>query len=340
MQATSLIWTAAGCPSPHETDGTPVPKKGTGAPCSACGEPGWYRFEETLSDHFTTVKNASRAWPYGGECVCAACVFACKTLRLRCAGWFATPKGVEWWRTRPVVKEPEEVRGQSAKWWRRHCRHWTGPDARPDPLATLCNPPEPPFVAGLPLTGIQHGGESHIMRAWWPNAATPVKPLLKLQSKHVAIYARVATSRARYPLQVDDHHDILVDVPLWSRLRQACDALLADLMASGVYASDARKALVTIVPPPRTPAAILTTWRARVADLLPHHGSMWWPLFVDLLLLPDRKDPDATRERDRPEAVAPRHQDMPPDACVPDARHQAGHEPGPNRPRQMVLPFT
>src|SRR5690606_15087236 len=111
------------------------------------------------------VKNDSRAWPFGGTDVCAACVFACKTLALRLAISFSRENGVWFVGTRPMP-------GLT----------WT----RPDALSALLNPPKPPFVAMWPAYGIDHGGESNLDRAWWPGSTLHQRPLVKLQSKHVA----------------------------------------------------------------------------------------------------------------------------------------------------------
>lgn len=267
MTATGLLWDAAGRPTPCGADGVPVPRRGGGF-CAACGAPAEYALGDTISDNFTSVKNASRAWAWGGHDVCASCVFATRTLRLRCAGWFASARGVEWWRTRPTVTE----------WWASRCRHW--PAERPDVLATLFAPPEPPFVAALPLAGIAHGGEANIHRTWWPGETAE---LSRLQAKHVAIYARVATSQERYPLQVDDQHDIVVDVPLWSRLRPIVAELIADMRECGVRWDDLRTALRTLLPPPRSSAVLTRTWRMRVEPLRPHHRASWWGLFVGVV---------------------------------------------------------
>lgn len=320
MRASHLVWKAAGCPAPFETDGAPIPAKGNGSPCAACGEPGSYRMAEAISDNFTTVKNRSRAWPMGGDMICAACIFACKALALRCALWFAREDGIWWVGTRPIPGLP-----------------WT----RPDALSALLCPPEPPFVAAYPRTGIDHGGETHLDRCWWPKAPPPARPLTRLQSKHVAIYARVATSRARYPLQVDDQHDVVVDVAHWAAMRVACDELLAEMRAGCVGAMDAKAALVTLRPPPRCPLPLLARWSIRTRALASTHQAPWWPMFVELLWMPPLPEKEMTHAPTvhRADAKRPSKDDqaVPNDARVPAAGDAPQDAPPSRAPAQLRL---
>jgi hypothetical protein len=228
-------------------------------------------------------------------------------------------------------------------------------------LEALLNPPEPPFVAALPLYGVDHGGEANAERSllgpppseeewkrvqeviatavtmlsamapgenlrkkeravrellrigvadwaregearqkadailgdavelrsqpWW---AWAVDPLVKLQSKHTAIYCRVATSRERYPLQVDDTGEVMVDVALWRDLRAVAAPLLLDLRNGGVGSDAAREALLSLRVPPGCPRGVAATWRSRVAPLERHIHAPWWRnLFVPLLPMPE-----------------------------------------------------
>lgn len=164
------------------------------------------------------------------------------------------------------------------------------PQTRPDPLAALLAPPPPPFIAGLPLYGIDHGGEANAHRAiWWDDAGRlvlPADPLIKLQSKHTALYAEVSDSAERYRLQVDDAADITVDVALWRGLRGVVEALLLEMRRAGVGAEDARAALTSLRPP--TGYRVATqAWRERVAPLRPHVGARWWGLFLGLVPMPE-----------------------------------------------------
>ena len=263
--------------------------------CASCGEPASNRLDDAISDNFTTVKNACRAWAFGGTHICTACLWCCKALAFRCALFFARENGVWFVPIRPIPNWPE---------------------TRPDPLAALLNPPEPPFVAGLPLYGIDHGGEANAERCIWPwtgdaehpsvrtypqgpRLFVPTDPLIKIQSKHTALYCEISRSRERYRLQVDDVGDVTVDVALWRRLRVVCDALLIKMRLLGVGAQDARGALLNGRPPARAPIAILSTWRERSEPLLPYVGAPWWPLFTSLLLMPE------LTEQPKPERAAP-----------------------------------
>lgn len=263
--------------------------------CASCGEPASNRLDDAISDNFTTVKNACRAWAFGGTHICTACLWCCKALAFRCALFFARENGVWFVPIRPIPNWPE---------------------TRPDPLAALLNPPEPPFVAGLPLYGIDHGGEANAERCIWPwtgdaehpsvrtypqgpRLFVPTDPLIKIQSKHTALYCEISRSRERYRLQVDDVGDVTVDVALWRRLRVVCDALLIKMRLLGVGAQDARGALLNGRPPARAPIAILSTWRARSEPLRPYVGAPWWPLFTSLLLMPE------LTEQPKPERAAP-----------------------------------
>lgn len=278
LRGPRFVWQAAGCPAPVETNGAPIPPRTLppGTHCASCGEPATYRLDDAISDSFTTVKNASRAWPYGGNHLCAGCVWACKTLALRCCLWFA--------------RLPDK-RGSGGVWF-VPMRPFPGlPWTRPDPLAALLAPPPPPFVAGLPLYGIDHGGEANAHRAaWWGEdgaLVVPPDPLIKLQSKHTALYSTVSICAERYRLQVDDTGDFTVDVPVWRRLRAVCDRLLVDLRAGGVGAQEARQALLTGVMPRGAPVVLLATWRLRTHALRPYIGAPWWALFTSLLPMPD-----------------------------------------------------
>ncbi len=327
QRGTRFLWMAAGCPEPVESDGAPLAARDLAAEaererrkitkqiataravgggvaaleralaavedaprCASCGEPATNRLDDAISDSFTTVKNASRAWPFGGRHVCRACLWACKTVALKSSMWFA---------------RIADDRGTGGVWFvpLRPFPGW--PESKPDPLAALLSPPPPPFVAGLPLYGIDHGGEANLERVIWPwegdGEPAPERgrlidggarrlwlhpdPLIKLQAKHTALYCDVSHSADRYRLQVDDVGDVTVDVPLWRGLRTVCEALLLDMRNAGVGATDARNALSTLRPPA---GFMIPTeaWRARTAPLRPHVGATWWVLFTALMPMP------------------------------------------------------
>ena len=277
--ASHLIWDAArhgtGWPADDVRDsiGRPIPpQRGEPGVCACCGAPAPWRLSDAISDNFTTVQNNSRAWSYGGDRICAACLFVARSIPLRATLWFAKPgAGVYFVPTRPL---PGLGGGDSP--WRR-----------PDPLAALLLPPEAPFVTGWGWMGIDKGGESHAGRGWWPGATVPVgqEPLSKLQSKHVGIYARIAHDAACYPVQVDGD-PVYVDVPRWSALRAQLTPLVAEARAAGAYASDLRDALLSGQPPTRCPLPLRCRWLRDLASTLAHLRAAWWSLFVTLFPIP------------------------------------------------------
>ncbi len=280
MNATTIIWRALGCPLPTENDGTPIaPRKhAAGVVCAHCGDPEpAYDMSDAISDSFTTVRNASRAWPFGGRALCAACVVACKSLALKAGLFFAREDGVWFVPSMPIPNDSlQAMLGTKA------------PNrTRPDVLAALLNPPPAPFVACYPRYGVEHGTEANASRILTPGQPLPPNRLVKCQAKHTAIYAEVSTSRERYHLQIDDAGECCVNVPLWSRLRVLADALVAELRTAGCGAEDIRAALTALTPPPRCPLALVARWHERTQPLSVANRASWWPLFVSLLLIPE-----------------------------------------------------
>ena len=280
MNATHIIWRALGCPLPTENDGSAIKPRthAEGVVCSHCSAAApAYDLSDAISDNFTTMRNASRAWPFGGTALCAACVVSCKALALKAGLFFAREDGIWFVPSMPIPNESvQAMLGKKA------------PNrTRPDVLAAILNPPPPPFVACYPRYGVEHGTEANAARIHTPGQPVPKNVLVKCQAKHTAIYAEVAYSRDRYTLQVDDAAEVPVDVPRWRALRAVCDELIAELRAAGAGAEDIRAALTTLRSPPRCPLPLCASWRARTAPLLSTHEAPWWPLFVSLLLIPE-----------------------------------------------------
>src|SRR5690606_10265482 len=119
-------------------------------------------------------------------------------------------------------------------------------------------------------------------------------PLIKLQSKHVALYARLGTSRDRYPVQVDDQHEFMLDRDMWLRARDDASALMRALANAGVKPYPARLSVKFLQLPSRPDPALAASWPKLTAPLRPHVDATWWPLFCELLLSPEEATTDAT----------------------------------------------
>jgi hypothetical protein len=299
IQPTQLIWTAAGSPDPFDAEGEPVPRKSASmGRCSMCNAPeAHYGIKNMISSTFVPTRNENRLSGYGGEFQCASCVFCARTLRLRCISWLATEDEIEFWRTRPETPD-----GQ-----------------RPNALGKILNPPEPPFVLGLPLYGVKHGGEAHWQRTPWPGMLKPNDPLRRLQSKHVAIYARVAYSRERYPVQVDDGLDLVIDRDLWLRLRDLSDTVTALCMNDGIAPYQSKLSLERLELPRRSSSALARTWRSLTSQILPYVNAPWWGLFCELYPTPKdmSENDDSTSRTAEPERSPKKSEDSSPTACVP-----------------------
>lgn len=153
-------------------------------------------------------------------------------------------------------------------------------------------PLSPPWPSALDWAALWRAYGRHRWAPWWRYATWPA---IKLQSKHVAIYARVSTNRDRYDLQVDDAGDFVLEVPLWRELRKLAEKLLLDMRQQGVGANDARAALERLQVPFGY-RANATSWRETIVPMRPHFEAPWWPLFVSLLDMPAlTKTPKGTR---------------------------------------------
>lgn len=267
-EATQVLWQSCGTPEPCDVFGVPVPRLRAppGDRCARCGSaPAPFDARELISTNFVPTKNANRIGAFGGRHFCGACIFAARTLRLRCIAWSASSAGLCFWPTR-------------------------GEAQFPNALENLLSPPAPPFVVGIPLYGIAHGGEAHWRRTWWPGESVE-KPLIKLQSKHVALYARTACSRERYPVQVDDAREFVLDREIWLRARDDAAVLMATLINEGLPGWRTKGALRDLVIPQRVSLTTAQIWPHLTAPLRQHTRTVWWPLFCDLM--PTLESPDA-----------------------------------------------
>lgn len=269
-RATWIIYRGAGEPRVLDADRNPI-RTHAPAHCGHCDDPaGVYRFDDCVSDNFLPTTSKS-ALLQGSDALCVACAFCVRDLKLRCCAFVARETGV---------------------WFLR----------RRDLLRALLDPPEAPFVVGLPLMGAVGGGESAGWRALWssdppiPEGLTmpgpdgkekPVTILARLQAKMTAPYCPVALSRTRYPLQVDGDRTLTVDVPLWTRTTLALDALRDALLAAGCWFTETQNALLAgTIPAPakhhdaRRLASVVTAWRAYTAPLRPYYRADWFKLLV------------------------------------------------------------
>lgn len=265
VSATRIVWDAAGQPAPHDATGMLIPASRTqGERCARCGvSDAPFHRSSLLSSNFLPTRNANRLAAFGGEHYCHACTFAAKTLRLRCSAWFASADGVSFWRTRSDSSDD-------------------------DALLSLLTPPSPPFVASIPLYGIAHGGETHWRRTWWPGEPRHEELLVKLQSKHVALYARAATSGDRFPVQVDDDKEFVLDRDLWLRLRGAATEAAALLFGHRVPSHIVRRAMLRLRCPSGLHPFGVREWSRLIAPLEPHRENRWWPIFAGLLRLQEK----------------------------------------------------
>ncbi len=253
--ASQLIWASAGKPAPCDTLGVPLEKSSQRGRCAKCGSPeGVFSEKQIVSENFLPTRNVNRLRAYGGKLYCPACVFCAKTLRLRCVSWSASEAGFQFWRIR-----------------------------QNDGLEVLLEPPKPPFVIGIPLYGIAHGGETHYQRTWWPGEPCPEDILVRLQSKHVALYARTAMSRDRYPVQVDDQSEFLLERDVWLKARDSAVRLMSTLILDGVKPYPAKLALTRLEFPHRASLALARSWGGLSSPLRQHLNSNWWSTFVELI---------------------------------------------------------
>lgn len=279
--ARRITWEGAGRPLPIQYDGGKVPcvAPPTGSVCPRCGAPHGdlaYAYSEVFGETFWPVRTAGQLFGHDGSLFCVACTWSVRALALRCAAWIARENGV-----------------------------WFVPQR--SLLAVLLDPPEPPFVVAWPRYGIEHGGEAHAHRAMF-RGNDPLhrseERLSRLQSKHTGIYAQTAYSRTRYPVQIDDTLTVVVDVPLWTNLRERLTSIATMLRAEGCGVTATREALTTLKPP-RVSQKILLRWPALVDGLATHRKSAWWGALCSLLPIPAADSNSAPSAPRTPAVVAP-----------------------------------
>jgi hypothetical protein len=254
--------------------------------------------DDVLSSNFLATRARDRLFAVGGDRLCVACAWSAKTLALRCACFFARVAdergtgGIWFVPFRPI---PRPADWPSSKPWLHR---------KPDTMIALLHPPPPPFVACLPKYGLDHGGESAGHRALLGAlpAGTPRPPdlLERLQAKATAPFAEISYSATRYHLQIDDGDGVIIDVPLWRRLRGAVLPAVVAGRAIGMGVTEIRDALTRArCPSTRAPkwlapteaAAAVQKFRAAWAvcerEIRDHTTAPWWDLFVELVPIPD-----------------------------------------------------
>lgn len=300
VKASHILWRAAGCPLPIGKDAAPLPPRpAPSTRCTSCGAtPADYRVDDVLSSNFLATRARDRLFAVGGNRLCTACAWTAKTVALRCACFFARaedehgPGGIWFVSFRPIARPAD---WPSSKPWLFR---------KPDAMVELLNPPPVPFVAVLPKFGLDHGGESAGHRALFgpvpEGAPRPLNILEKLQAKATAPFAEVSYNRDRYHLQIDDGDGVIIDVPLWRRLRSVVLPAVAAGREVGLGVTDIRTALTTArapaVRPPRwlDPAAGMLAvrkfreaWTPCERAIRDHTSAPWWELFVELVPIPD-----------------------------------------------------
>lgn len=283
----SRLWRAAGQPRPRDATGDVLQPGARGATCALTGRPAEYAWSQALSENFGTLR---RLTPPGATSepelsLSTAAAWAARELALRCATWILEPTEdgdvLEWWpSTRPA---PERVEEHRAFWGGRTADGYLAWLLRPRPAGTL---------AAYPKTGIEHGGEMCLGRCGWPDigwrrlsAASVVeyrraeRPLLKLQAKHVALFARPSLRNAALLLQVDSDLVVEVEAQVWAEARPVAEDAAADLVGLGVRASAVRRGLEQHTLDLRAPPAAHARLAEAMRDLDRLRSHPFWPIF-------------------------------------------------------------
>lgn len=284
------LWVAAGCPAPIECDGTAIaPRASSPGVCAVTGGPGSYLYEQGFSANFTLPRAASTAFRHAAEssarsrasagpqkCLSAAAVWSAKALALRCATWILEPQPdgsdrLEFHPSFRIPKDPERAATWRSAWGDADPGQWLAWLLRPRPVGT---------VAAIPRYGIEHGGEQSFHRCHVPGRPVPVDPLVKLQSKHVAVYAQPSTRAGVLALQVDADNVLEVDTARWRAAHDLVRGLVTRLREAGIPAPAVSRALEARTLEFHHPAALhaaLASTLIRLGDL-PRHP--FWPVFT------------------------------------------------------------
>jgi hypothetical protein len=223
MHPIEALWRWAGRPAPTMGDGSELvprrPRPGTVCAATGAASPvfGW---SDIVSTNFTTPKLADMAFPFLAEsrievgrgrlepAFCDSVAWAMRELAFRAATWIFDGDELTFC---PMRVFP---RGDKAKVPPETLAACYGGRTCIDYLDWLLRPRPPGTIAGFPVMGIGKGGESNFHRLPWPSKATE-DPLVKLQSKHVIIYAQAAQEHGVLRLQVDDAQEFTLRTAEW-----------------------------------------------------------------------------------------------------------------------------
>lgn len=283
------LWVAAGKPPPLDGDGTPILPRGSTGICAVTGGPGDYLYDQAFSGNFMLPRAACTAFRHAGEsssrsrpsampqkCLSAAAVWAAKAIALRCATWILEPQldgadRLEFHPSYRVPKDPAKAAIWRGAWGDADPSRWLAWLLRGRPVGT---------VAALPQYGIEHGGEQNFHRCFVPGRPPPTDPLIKLQSKHVAIYAQPATRFGVLALQVDSDVVVEVDTERWRQAYAIVLGLVVQLREADIPAPTVARALAARSLDLHYPAAMHAALASALSSLgdLPRHP--FWPIFT------------------------------------------------------------
>jgi hypothetical protein len=167
----------------------------------------------------------------------------------------------------------------------------------------------------------------------------PADVLIKLQSKHVAIYARTAFSRDRYPVQVDDSSEFVLDRDLWLRLRDRADELTRVLVEDGVPPYPAKLTLQSFQLPKRVSAPVAAAWPRLTAELKQHARATWWRIFCEFYPTPQEAGNATTGKGTSGKGLRAKPQDGEAPAGVPATRSRSKSERRQDGKGQVLLPL-
>lgn len=310
MTTVERLWRYHGCPDPVESDGSAIKARDIAGVCAITGLPAHYVYDDGFSGNFTLPRLAGVAFPFRGEpgaqvdlrgggsryALSAAGVFAAKTILFRACSWIMEPSPdgdiLDFWPMMPPPKDegepapgdtPEKLAAKAKSAAKRagYERMFEG-KSYTDWLDWLLASRPAGTVAAIPRYGIAHGGEANAYRCVVAGRAKqPADPLVKLQAKHVAIYAQPSTSPGGLALQVDDDTPIDVRVDEWRALVIPVRGVLRDLIGLGLTEYRARQALITMTCPAGHAARVAALLVAARKTFAKHLTEPFWPIFAE-----------------------------------------------------------